>query len=226
MLKTKTKEIKTASRPEAVKTEKNKLSVFLLNIPSFITNLQFNRKTIFIILIICLSLLFYYKKNLFIAAMVNGQPITNFELLDKLNQQYRQQTLTQMVDEKIILTEAQKNGVTVSKKDIDNKITELENNLGGSEILDSLLTQQGMTKESLRTRLMIQLTIEKLYSKDATISAEEVDKFIVENKESLRATESAQQKKEAEETLKQQKLTNAFNEKFGALRQTAKIQIF
>lgn len=185
-----------------------------------------NRKLFIILILVGLILLAYYKKNWFVAAMVNNQPITNFELLSRMNQQFRQQTINQMVNEKIIKDEGRKKGVTISKNDIDNKISQLEQNVGGAEVLDSLLTQQGQTKSSIRSQLAIQLTIEKLYSKEATTSSEEVDKFILDNKDSLRATESATQKKEAEETIKQQKLSQIFEEKFRALKQAANIKIF
>ena len=185
-----------------------------------------NRKTFLFLAIIGLILLAIYKKELFVAAMVNGQPISNFELLSKMNQQHRMQTIEQMVNEKIIMDEARKKGVVITKADIDNKISKLEQNVGGSETLDSLLSQQGQTRDSIRNQLAIQLTIEKLYSSEATTSAEEIDKFIIDNQGSLTATESAAQKIEAEETIKQQKLSQIFEEKFQALKQAANIKIF
>lgn len=188
--------------------------------------LKQDRRFYIVLLIIGLLLLAFYKKSWFVAATVNGMPISNFELLSHMNQQYRAQTLNQMINEKLILAEANKAGVTVNKQEVDTKISQLENNLGGAQTLDSLLSQQGMNRPGLRDQLKIQLIIEKLYSKDATVSAEEVDKFIEENKDTLKATDSAKQKEEAESSLKQQKLTQIFNEKFGNLRQSAKINIY
>lgn len=189
-------------------------------------NYQLDRKTALIVLIVGLLLLAFYKKSWLVAATVNGLPITNFELLAKMNQQYRSQTLSQMINEKLISSEATKKGLTVSQSEIDGKIVQLENNLGGAQTLDSLLTQQGMTRQSLRDQLKVQLMIEKLYSGEATVSAQDLDKFVEDNKDNFKATDSAKQRQEAESTLKQQKITQIFNEKFGALRQSAKINIF
>lgn len=176
--------------------------------------------------IIALALLFTYKKSWLVAATVNGAPITNFEVLSKLNKQYRTQTLNQMINEKIILEEANKKKVVVKDSEINERLTALEKNVGGKEILDNLLTQQGQTRESLKDQLKIQLTIEKLYENEASVSAKEIDEFITQNKGQLQATDSAGQVKEARDFLKQQKLANIFQEKFQQLKAAAQIKIF
>lgn len=184
-------------------------------------------KTIYIIGIIVLILaLAMYKKSWFIAATVNGSPITNLELQSKLNQQFRTQILNQLVNEKIVLDEAAKAGAVPTDGEIDKKIADLETNVGGKDTLDSLLAQQGQTRVSLRDQIKTQLAITKLYDKEASVSAEEVSKFIEENKQQLKATDSASQQKEAYDAIKQQKLSQIFSQKFQELRQKAKIQIF
>lgn len=188
--------------------------------------LLLNRKTVLIALVISLLLLAFYKKHWFIAATINRIPISNFEVLYRLNEQFRNQTIEQMVNEKLILAEAQKNGVKITTEDIDRKISELEKNVGGAEVLNNLLTQQGQTRTSLTNQLIIQLSIEKLYKKDATVSATEVNEFIAQNQGQLTATDSAGQITEAEELLKQQKLSQIFNEKFQQIKKSAQIQIF
>lgn len=177
-------------------------------------------------IILGLILLATYKKSWFIATMVNGSPITNLELQMRLNEQFRTQTLNQLINEKIILGEAAKNNASVSKAEVDKKIQEVETSLGGTQSLDSILASQGQTRESIKQQIKLQLAIEKLYLKESTISAQEVDKFLETSRDQLKATDSASQIKEAENLLKQQKLSQIFSEKFQALRQQAKIQIF
>jgi len=178
------------------------------------------------ILLIGVSLLFSYKKSWFVAAMVNNSPITNFELLSRMNQQFRTQVLTQMINEKIILDEAQKKGVSVEDTEINGKLKEVEDSVGGAQTLDNLLSQQGQTRTGLKEQIKFQLIVEKLYSQEATVSAEEVSKYIEQNKDFLQATDSAGQTKEATDTLKQERLTKTFQEKFQALKSAAKVQIF
>lgn len=186
-----------------------------------------NSKKFYLILAIAaLVLLAVYKKDLFIAAMVNGSPITNLELQMKLNKQFRTQTLNQLINEKIILTEAIKKNAVASDAEINNKIAEIEKSVGGAESLNALLSQQGQTRDSIREQIKLQLSIEKLYANEASVSAEEVAAFIEQNSEQLRATDSAGQEKEAEELIKSQKLSQLFSQKFQELKEKAKVQIF
>ncbi|MBI2040146.1 SurA N-terminal domain-containing protein [Candidatus Microgenomates bacterium] len=189
-------------------------------------NFKSSKKFYVILLIVGVLLLAMLKKDWFIAALVNGSPITNLELQMKLNQQFRTQTLNQMINEKIILDEAAKNNATPTEAEINNKISELEKSVGGTQVFDSLLSQQGQNRDSIRSQIKVQLSIEKLYLNEATISAQEVEQFLSNNKDQLQATDSAGQIKEVENILKQQKLSQIFNQKFQELRQKAKIQIF
>ena len=203
-----------------------KLNNFLNTFSDKITNYRPSKRDYIILVIVGLLLLASFKKSWFIAAMVNGAPVTNPELQMQLNQQFRTQTLNQMVNEKIILDEARKGGAVPTEAEIDQKIAQLETSVGGKDTLDSLLTQQGQTRTGLRSQIRIQLAITKLYDKEATVSADEVSKFIESNKDQLKASDSAGQEKEATDALKQQKLSQIFNQKFQELRTQAKIQIF
>ena len=198
----------------------------LLDKLSSLKNFRSSKKFYIILVALILVALVIYKKNWFVAATINGSPITNLELQMRLNREFRSQTLNQLINEKIILNEAVKNNAVVSEAEINKKISEIETNVGGTDALNALLSQQGQTKDSLRQQIKLQLAIEKLYSKDATTSAEEVEKFVASNKAQLRATDSAGQTKEAADLLKQQKLSQIFSQKFQELRQNAQIKIF
>lgn len=184
------------------------------------------RRDYLLLLILGLILLAVFKKSWFIAATVNGTPITNLELISKMNDQYRQQTLNQLINEKVILEEAKKKNIVVDNNQINDKVSELEKSVGGAQVLDSLLSQQGQSRDSLRQQLRVQLIIEKLYQNEATVSAEEVNNFITQNAAALQATDSAGQIQEATNLLKQQKLSEIFSQKFQELRQIANIKIF
>lgn len=185
-----------------------------------------NPRTYVILIIVGLAFLAFVFRSWFIAATVNGSPISNFEVISQMNKQFREQTITQLVNEKLILAEARKQGVKVTPSEIEAKLAEIEANVGGAEVLDTLLSQQGQTRDSIKQQMQLQITIEKLYGNEATVSAQEVTAFIEQNKDQLRATESAAQMTEAEEIIKQQKLSQIFNEKFTQLKENAKITIF
>lgn len=203
-----------------------KLNNFLNDFSGRVLNFK-TSKTFYIVLVaLGILLLAFFKKSWFVAAIVNGTPITNLELQIKLNQQFKTQTLNQLINEKVILDEAKKNGIILQESEINNKLADLEKNVGGKETLDALLSQQSQTRMSLKDQLKVQLVISKLYDKEASVSGDEVSKFIEQNKQLLRATESAQQEKEAYDSIKNQKLSQIFSQKFQELRQKAKIQTF
>ena len=203
-----------------------KLNNFLNSWSEKVANYKTSKTFYLVILALGLALLVSFKKSWFVAALVNGTPITNLELQSKLNQQFKTQVLNQLVNEKIIMSEANKNSAVPSEEDVDKKIADLENSVGGKDTLDSLLSQQGQTRVSLKDQIRVQLAISKLYEKEATVSADEVAKFIETNKDQLRATESAAQEKEAYDAIQSQKLSQIFSQKFQEPRQKAKIQIF
>lgn len=203
----------------------NKVNNLLEKLAS-LKNFRSSKKFYIIVAIAGLLILAIYKKEWFVAATVNGSPISNLELQMRLNKQFRTQTLTQMINEKIILSEATKNNALASEAEINEKISEIETQVGGTQALDGLLSQQGQTRDSIRQQIKLQLSIEKLYANEATISAEEVTKFIEQNKDLLQATDSAGQQKEALDAIKNQKITQIFSQKFQELKQKANIKIF
>lgn len=185
-----------------------------------------SKKVAAVILIVGLVILGLTKKNLFIAGLINGSPITNLELQQRLNEQFRTQVLNQIIDEKIVLQEAKKQDIVVLDAEVQAKIAQLEARFGGSQVLDNLLNQQGQTRNSIKNQLKVQIAVEKLYDKEATLSAEEVDEFVNRNKKQLQSTDSASQKLEAAAIIKQQRLSQIVKDRFQSLKQKAKIQIF
>ena len=203
-----------------------KLNNILNNLSGNLMNLKSSKKLYLGLIISGVLLLAIYKKNWFVAATVNGSPISNLELQTKLNAQFKTQILTQMINEKIIMDEARKGSAIPTEEEVNQKIKELETQVGGAETLDMLLSQQGQSRSSLKDQVRVQLAISKLYINEATVSAEEVTSFIATNKDQLKATDSAAQEIEATDALKQQKLSEIFTQKFQDLRSKAKIQIF
>lgn len=198
----------------------------LLSFSDKIVSFKSDKRFYLILIVLGILVLAVVKKSWFIAAIVNGTPVTNLELQMKLNQQFKEQTLNQLINEKIILSEAAKNNAVPTSAEVTSKIAELEASVGGAEALNTLLTQQGQTRDTIRDQVMLQLAVTKLYEKEATVSAEEVAKFVEDNQQLLKASDSASQQKEAAEAIKNQKLSQIISEKFQALRQAASIKIF
>lgn len=187
---------------------------------------QIDRRTTLIILVIGLLLLVVYKKGLLLAATVNSEPITTLELIQRLYAQGKERTLSQIINEKLLEQEAKKKGVSVSAAEVEQKVSELETQYGGREAFMTLLSQQGLDRNAVVKDTRFQLIVERLYEKEASPTAEDIEKFMEANKDVPEATEPAKFRRATEEQVKQQKLSQLFQEKFQELRKNAKITTF
>lgn len=194
------------------------------NWKSFIPEPLFTRKNLIIAGLIILALLFWFLKGYFIVATVNGQPVSRFELNQRLNSQFGSTVIDQLINERLILGAARQAGVFITAQEIDIKIKEIEKSLEGKVSLNEALNMQGLNPNTFRRQLELQLSIEKMFQKDATISASEIDDLLKNNKDMfLDATDPAKLKTEAEGYLKQQKVSKLYEDWFNKVKKDAKI---
>src|SRR3989344_4934721 len=166
----------------------------------------------FIILgLLVLALLFWWGKNYFIVATVNGQPVSRFELNSRLKSQFGSTVLDQLVNERLILGATRQQGIFVTSEEIESRIKEIEKSLEGKMTLDQALGMQGLNPANFKRQLELQLSIEKMFAKESTVSASEIDEYLKENAEQFAdATDPAKLKTEVESFLKQQKISKAY----------------
>ncbi|OGY10997.1 MAG: hypothetical protein A3A58_03705 [Candidatus Blackburnbacteria bacterium RIFCSPLOWO2_01_FULL_41_27] len=219
-----------AARLRTRKTAPKKIKVETIEtiqtLPSLVQNKFFSKQVLIGLGVVLLLLLVFNKKHWFVPATVNGLPILSPQVIVRLYSDYRSPAVSELIDERIIMAEAKKNNVLPSREEINARMTELEAQVGGAEALNNLLAQEGTSRTSLERRMSMRLALEKIYSNEATVSAEEIDEFVKTNTAQLTATDSAGQKTEAEKIIKQDKLGAIINQKFAELREKANIKIF
>lgn len=166
------------------------------------------------------------NKGLVLAAVVNGQPIFSWQLNNTLRTRYGQQTLEGMIGEVLIEKEAQKSGVVISSEEIQAKQKEILSSLGTEVSLTDFLQFQGLTEADFNQQLRVQLTVEKLLSKDLTVTDADIDNYIATSSSLLTATEPAALREEARKAI----VGNAVSEKlqswFLDLRQQSNVVKF
>lgn len=177
--------------------------------------------TIAITIIVLLAVLF---KNVFIAAMVNGEPISRLSVVTVLEKQNGKKTLDNLIIKKLILQEAKKKNVTVTQNDIDSEIKKITVNLKNQgSTLEQTLASQGMTMSDLNDEIKIQIALNKIVG-DATATEKEIDDFVAANKGQMTGgITEAQFREQATVGLKQQKLQGKIQEFIKSLREKAKI---
>jgi parvulin-like peptidyl-prolyl isomerase len=182
---------------------------------------------ILIIVIVILGALLYYFRGLFVAAVVNGQPISRLSVIQQSEKQSGKTTLDNLVRDALIEQEAKKENVTVSDKEVTDEITTLQNNLKKQgQTLDEVLSQQGMTESDLRDLIRLNKLVQKMVGKNIKVSDKEVSQYISQNKSSLPNTNEATLKNQVRAQLMQQKTNEAIQTWLANLQQKANIVYF
>lgn len=219
---------KIAKKARSIKIAPRESSVETLDVKSKSKKI-FKKRNILIILVIVLTFtILYYFKGLFVAALVNGEPIARLSIVQELEKRGGEQTLSSLVTKTLILQEAGKQGVDVAESEINDEIKKIEDNLKKQgQSLDDALGFQGLTKEDFIEQIRIQKLIEKMLAKDIKVTDKEVSDYIEQNKGTIPiditttdATISARQQ------LEQQKLGSKAQEWIAELQEKAKIQYF
>lgn len=178
--------------------------------------------------IIALGALLYFGRGLFVAAVVNGQPISRFSVISEAEKQSGQQSLQTLVRNTLIEQEARKSNVAITDQEINDEIKKIETSISKQgQKLDEVLAMQGMTQEDLKKIIRLQKLVEKIVGKDVKVSDEEINKYIEQNKDFLPKDKSEEElKKTAKESLTQQKLNTKINDWLTSLQTKAKIMYF
>ena len=187
----------------------------------------FTKKHLLIAAILLVAVLAWRFKGLLIAATVNGQPISRMELNSQLTNRFGQQVLDNIINERLILAATREQGIFVTNAELDERVASIEKKLAGQSSLADALTVQGLTAETFRRQLEIQIAIEKLYTNEATVSSKEIEDYIKSNAAYYKdATDPAALREEVNETLRQQKINEKFEPWFSQVKNGAKIQKF
>jgi foldase protein PrsA len=164
-----------------------------------------------IALAIVLGALFYFK-SFFIAATVNGQPISRFEILKRLEKTDGKTALDNVITEILVVQEAKKLNVLATDAEINTEIAKVEEQLKASnQTLEAVLLAQRVSMNEFRYRIMLQKTVEKILDAKAVVTEEEISKFIEDNKASIpEGMQQSEVRTLVQEQLKTQKLGTEF----------------
>lgn len=118
------------------------------------------------------------------ALEANGQDFSKDEG-KKILGEIKKQVLDAMINDKIALQQAEKEGVSLSDEEFRDAMNSLEEYHGGKEALDKYISQQGLDRDSFEKSVKEQLIINKFKDKitaDVKVTDEEIKKFYDENK--------------------------------------------
>lgn len=192
------------------------------------TSRKINLKTAIIIaVIIILGTLTYVYKGLFIAAIVNGSPISRFAVTNELEKTSGKQTLDSLITQKLIIKELDSKKITITTEEInaDEKMIEDQITTQGGT-LDQALAAQGMTIIDLRDQISINLRIEKLLADKIQVSDEEISQYIKDNKLTAPKGQETQYNDQIKNQLISNKFDQATQDWVDSIRSQASIRYF
>jgi parvulin-like peptidyl-prolyl isomerase len=198
-----------------------------LKMPAFISKLPIKYIRI-VFLVLALGLLVYVLKGYIVAATVNGVPISRIKVLQLSEQVQGATVLDSLVIDILTTQEAKKQGVTVTKEEIDAEMAKIEETLTQQGVtLDDTLKQRNMTKEQLVQRLTLGKLLEKMLLKNITVSDEEIAKYMEDNAKYLPENKDTPEfKEQVRQDLQQQKLGTEYQTWIQDVKSNSKINYF
>jgi len=185
------------------------------------------KTAIIIVVIIALGVLAYVYKGLFIAATVNGIPISRLAIIQELEKASGKNLLDSLITEKLVQNEANAKKIIVSDDEINGEIKKIEDQIvaqGGT--LDAALAAQGMSMENLKKQIILQKEVEKLVVDKINVTDEEVAQYIKDNAISIPEGQEATTTAQIKDGLRNQKLSTEGNALIATLKSQAKIRYF
>lgn len=190
---------------------------------------KMNNETLFLVVVILaiLGVLFYFK-SLFIAAVVDGKPISRVAVIRELESASGQQALDALIVKQLINTEANKAGVAISQEEIDTEIKTLKDRIskqGGT--LELLLAQQDISQDQFREQIVLQKKLEKILENNIQVTDEEINQYFEQNKAALPTGVTEDEiKNQIRAQLKNQKFAVEADKLVSELKAKAAIQYY
>jgi len=124
---------------------------------------------------------------------VNGTPIRQSEVLERLWKRHGSQTLEEMIDELLLRQAAVAKKITAPSSEVDRRFSRLQAQFGTKEMLISQLEQAGTTIAKVKEDLAEEIVRERLVieSKGLKVSDAELKTAYDANKEKMGKPESA-----------------------------------
>ncbi len=167
-------------------------------------------------------------KGLILAGTVNSSPIYRWELNAKMAEKYGKQTFEEIVNDRLLAKELQKNKIVITDKEVADEMTKLVAQYGGEDAFKAAITQFGLTeakaKESIKQSLGLKKLVEKNYKIE--ISDEAVKKYYADNKSTFGTKKIEEVYSDIKDNLYQQEVYTKSQEWFTNVRKDAKVTNF
>jgi foldase protein PrsA len=119
------------------------------------------------------------KDNERIVAAIGSRKITIGELETALEQRYGAELLNQIIDREAISLEGKETGISVTNAEIERELKRMQQGYESEgQFYESMKVQLGMSKEELREDVHYKLLLDKLATRNITITDAQVEEYI------------------------------------------------
>lgn len=125
-------------------------------------------------------------------ASVGGEKIKEAELQDTLVKNYGAETVDQLITDKIVELEADKEGIKITDKEIQKEIDTLAESYGGEDALKEQLEASGSSLAALKQDIVVYLHTKKLVEPRITVTDDEISAYFEENKDTFAQEEQVE----------------------------------
>jgi len=146
-------------------------------------------KKILFLLVLSNLCAFSYSEDI---VSVNNYKISRADVEKRMNANYFNKTLQDIIDESLILQEAKKNNIKVEDKEISERLNSIISNFKNKSDFNKTLSSINLTEKQYKEMLKDQILIEKtvIAIKKIEITDEDVKKFYDSNKEKFSSPQS------------------------------------
>ncbi len=183
------------------------------------------RWAVMLVVIIVIAALLYVFRGIFVAALIDGTPISRLAVIRELEHQSGAEVLDGLVNQALVEKKAEEKGIMVSDEKIEQALIDISANLSSQNMtLEDALKAENVTLDQVRKTIRFQKLVELLLEDRLAVSEEEIKTYMEQNKDFLPPNDSIdEQKKMAQDMLRQQKLSSAFSEWLIAAKAEANI---
>lgn len=180
----------------------------------------FTRKYLYVSAIILAVIgLLFAASRFWVIAWVDNKPVTKFALFALLEKRDNGKTTEELIVESLLASEGSKKRQVVNEEEVLTEIKKIEDQQGGAQQLDQILSIRGLNKDDFKKLVKQQLLIQKLFGEGISITEEDIDKYIKDNEDTLtpevlgapESSEAAKLREGIKEQLKWGKVNENYN---------------
>lgn len=187
-----------------------------------------SKRTILTVAVVVLvALVAYYYRGVFVAATVNGSPISRLEVIRALEKASGKQVLESLIVQKILANEAKSLGIIVTSDEIQAEIARISKQVGAQGgTLEEALAAQGLTLAEFTKQVTTQIQVEKMLGEKVAVTPAEVDAYIETNKLKIPEEQLELARTSIADQLKRDKMNKEGQAFVDSLRAKAKVSVF